>query len=344
MTLLEKSVCLFARINSSMLALSWRKQVALFTFLFWVATVLCSIPKGFDFNSFTLNQALEDFGVFLLFLAVWCGVYCHFHRTISLMWLLLLLSISLWQEEVNLLNKSYQVMNQWFGIEIGSQERQRGDVYALTAVALTLLGRLIFERGFKSFFRIHITAFLIIYTSFQIWVHYVFPYQMQQEILNQRMNYQKELTSTYEGRFFFQCDNLEIECYQWLGDEVPETVSSNPKLMDVVRSHAGVRMNTDGFIDHVPLDESTVFRGVDAQQKYIVTFFKNGDLQRVVYDRQYPAQVMTTITRPLLIFTTTFGMVWFFLGLAIVFMHQERVYRIKYGSAFIKSQGSRANV
>lgn len=328
-TLTDRYNRLDARLNSY----PWQLQVALFTAVFWVITVMCSVPNGTDIAGLTINQILEDFGVFLLFLGVWAGIYCHFKRNISFLWLILLLAISLWQEEVNLLNKAYQTINLWFDREITSAERQRGDVYTLGFVAVTLAARLIFEKGFRSFFRLHIGLFLICYTTFQGWVHYVFPYHMQYEIMAQRLEYQKEFTSTYPGRFEFMCGQRPIECFEWVGDDIPAEVSSNEHLMDIVRAHKDVSMNTEGYVGSVPLNDAEVFRGVDAAQKYLATYYKNNDLQRVVYDRIYPSQVMKHITRPLLIFATAFGMVWFFLGLGVVFFHQGRVYRIAYGTA-----------
>lgn len=327
-TLTDRYNRLDARLNTY----PWQLQVALFTVIFWVMTVMCSMPNGTDIAGLTIDQLLEDFGVFLLFLSIWCGVYCQFKRNISLLWLMLLLAISLWQEEVNLLNKVYQTMNLWFDRELITAERQRGDVYTVGLLATFLVARLIFEKGFRSFFRLHIGVFLVGYTAFQGWVHYVFPYHMQSEIMAQRLEYQKEFASTYPGRFEYMCARRPIECVEWVGDDIPGVVSNNEHLMDIVKAHADVVMNAEGFIGTVPMDDDDAFRGVDAAQKYLVTYYKNNDLNRVVYDYIYPASVMKHIARPLLIFTTTFGMIWFFIGLGVVFFHQSHVYRIAYGA------------
>lgn len=163
------------RMNSRLNAVTWQKQTLLCCTVFWLATITCSIPfTDGGLSHWSLNQCLEDFGVFLLFFSIWCGFFAHFERNITVPWLLLLLAIALWQEEVNLLNKAYQSINLWFGIEITSAERQRGDVTVLMIVGLSLLARF-FQKGFKSFFRIHITVFLLFFTCFQMWIHYTFP-------------------------------------------------------------------------------------------------------------------------------------------------------------------------
>jgi len=169
--------------NDQLNAVTWQMQTLLVCTVFWLATAVCSFPAtegGWD--AWSLYQCLEDFGVFLLFFSIWCGVYAHFQRSITPAWLLLLLAIALWQEEVNLFNNAYQAINLWFGHEIASAERQRGDVTVLMIVALTLLLRFV-TTGFKSFFRIHISVFLLFFTCFQMWLHYTFPYQMQSAIL-----------------------------------------------------------------------------------------------------------------------------------------------------------------
>src|SRR5690606_19107195 len=117
--------------------------------------------------------------------------------------------------------KAYQAMNLWFDIEITSAERQRGDVFMLLIITASLLARF-FQKGFKSIFRIHMAVFLVGFTAFQLWLHYTFPYQMQHAILDAYLEYQKEFTSTYEGRFQFQCEQGKWECYSWIGEDVPE--------------------------------------------------------------------------------------------------------------------------
>jgi hypothetical protein len=312
------------RMNSRLNAVTWQKQTLLCCTVFWLATITCSIPfTDGGLSHWSLNQCLEDFGVFLLFFSIWCGFFAHFERNITVPWLLLLLAIALWQEEVNLLNKAYQSINLWFGIEITSAERQRGDVTVLMIVGLSLLARF-FQKGFKSFFRIHITVFLLFFTCFQMWIHYTFPYRMQSAILAPYVDYQKEFTSTYEGRFRYQCDQGLWKCYSWEGDNIPDELRDNADLMGVIRSNEGIVMNTTGYIGQVASDEDTVFRGVDASQKFIATYYKNHDLNRVVINREFAQRAAEAVTRPLVVFSACFGMAWFFGGMMLVFMHQRR--------------------
>ncbi len=315
---------LITRMNCLLNTVTWQMQSLLLCTVFWIVTVASSIPfsEG-GIGALTLNQCLEDFGVFLLFFAVWCGLFAHFQKSITLPWLMLLLAVALWQEEVNLLNKTYQTINLWFDREIDSSERQRGDVTVLMLVSLSLLARF-FRPGFKSFFRIHISAFLLLYTLFQLWLHYTFPYQIQSAILEPQLNYQKEFTSTYEGRFQYQCDQGQWTCYSWEGDNIPSKLLQDEGLVQVIKSHAGVVMNTTGYIGTLSVPNDSVFRGVDAAQKYLITYFKNHDLNRVVIDHESPREAALVVTRPLVIFSTAFGMVWFFGGMMIVFMHQSR--------------------
>lgn len=315
---------LITRMNCRLNTVTWQMQSLLLCTVFWIATVASSIPfsEG-GIGALTLNQCLEDFGVFLLFFAVWCGLFAHIQKSITLPWLMLLLAVALWQEEVNLLNKTYQTINLWFGREIDSSERQRGDVIVLMLVSLSLLVRF-YRPGFKSFFRIHISAFLLLYTLFQLWLHYTFPYQIQSAILEPQLNYQKEFTATYEGRFQYQCDQGQWTCYSWKGDNIPSKLIQDEGLVQVIKSHAGVVMNTTGYIGTLSVPNDSVFRGVDAAQKYLITYYKNHDLNRVVIDHESPREAALVVTRPLVIFSTTFGMVWFFGGMMIVFMHQSR--------------------
>lgn len=315
---------LITRMNCLLNTVTWQMQSLLLCTVFWIVTVASSIPfsEG-GIGALTLNQCLEDFGVFLLFFAVWCGLFAPFQKSITLPWLMLLLAVALWQEEVNLLNKTYQTINLWFDREIDSSERQRGDVTVLMLVSLSLLARF-FRPGFKSFFRIHISAFLLLYTLFQLWLHYTFPYQIQSAILEPQLNYQKEFTSTYEGRFQYQCDQGQWTCYSWEGDNIPSKLLQDEGLVQVIKSHAGVVMNTTGYIGTLSVPNDSVFRGVDAAQKYLITYFKNHDLNRVVIDHESPREAALVVTRPLVIFSTAFGMVWFFGGMMIVFMHQSR--------------------
>ena len=314
----------FLRMTARLNAVTWQKQTLLCCTVFWLATVICSIPfTDGGLGKWSLNQCLEDFGVFLLFFAIWCGFFAHFSKTISLPWLLLLLAVALWQEEVNLFNKAYQSVNLWLGIEITSAERQRGDVTVLMIISLSLLARFL-KTGFKSFYRIHITVFLLFFTCFQLWIHYTFPYRIQSAILAPYVEYQKEFTSTYEGRFRYQCDQGLWKCYSWVDDRIPDELRDNADLMGVIRSHAGIVMNTTGYIGQMATDGDTVFRGVDASQKYIVTYYKNHDLNRVVINHEFAQRAAEAVTRPLVVFSACFGMAWFFGGMMLVFMHQRR--------------------
>ncbi len=305
---------------------TWPFQILLFCTAFWVITFVCSIPDGKGLEAFTLDQFLEDFGVFLLFLSLWVGVYAHFRKSISVKWLYLLLAVSLFQEELNLLNLGYQAINSLFGREIGASERQRGDVYTFAIVGLTLLIRFLMP-GFKSIFRIHITAFIIFYTLFQGWVHYVFPYQMKAAIVESQINFQKEFTSTYPGRFDYQCAKGLWDCYSWVGDEVPSALHEIPEIPALILSHKHVPMNTEGFMLFEPNEPGNIWEGVDPTKEFLLTFYKNNDLYRVVIDRQFPRNATAIVARPLVIFATVFGMVWFFGGMMIVLMHQSRFER-----------------
>lgn len=304
-------------------AVTWQRQTLLCCTVFWLATIGSSYPYlDGGLSVWSLNQCLEDFGVFLLFFGIWCGLYAHFQRNISLPWLLLIMAVAFWQEEINLFNKAYQSINLWFGHEITSAQRQRGDVTVLMVVSLSLLARFL-QPGFKSFFRIHITAFLLFFTCFQMWLHYTFPYQIQSAILGPYVELQKEFTSTYEGRFRYQCDQGLWKCYSWEGDNVPGWIQKDADLMGVIKSHEGIVMNTTGYIGTTaPADD--VFRGVDATQKFIVTYYKNHDLNRVVVNREHAQSAAAVVTRPLVIFSAAFGMVWYFGGLMLVLMHQRR--------------------
>lgn len=313
-----------SRMNDRLNSVTWQTQSLLVCTVFWITTIICSYPfSDGGWDAWSLDQCLEDFGVFLLFFSIWCGLFAHFKRNITLGWLAVLLATAIWQEEVNLLNKAYQAINMWFGHDIDSTERQRGDVTVLMIVALSLIARFT-QKGFKSFFRIYITAFLLFFTCFQIWLHYTFPYQMQTAILDAELAYQKEFTSTYEGRFRYQCDQGIWTCYSWEDDDIPTALRHDEGLMAVIRSHDGIIMNTTGYIGKIPNDDDTVFRGVDAQQKYIITYYKNHNLNRVVINHEMAKRAAQIVTHPLVVFSTTFGMAWFFGGMMVVFMHQSR--------------------
>ncbi|MFL1449381.1 hypothetical protein ACI77O_13370 [Pseudomonas tritici] len=304
-------------------AVTWQRQSLLCCTVFWLATLASSYPamEG-GLSAWSVNQCLEDFGVFLLFFSIWCGFYAHFERSASLPWLLMIMAVAFWQEEINLFNKIYQSINIWLDIEFTYRERQRGDVTMLMIISLSLLARFL-QPGFKSFFRIHITAFLLFFTCFQLWLHYTFPYQIQSAILAPYVEYQKEFSSTYEGRFRYQCDQGVWVCYSWEGDNIPDSLRTDADLMALIKSHDGIVMNTAGYVGNAEHAED-VFRGFSANQKFIVTYYKNHDLNRVVINHEFTERAVEVVTRPLVIFSASFGMVWFFGGLMIVLMHQRR--------------------
>lgn len=147
---------------------------------------------------------------------------------------------------------------------------------------------------------------------------------MQSAILDANLAYQKEFTSTYEGRFRYQCDKRMWSCYSWKGDAIPADLLKDEGLMAVIRSHDGIVMNTTGYIGQLPSDDDTVLRGVDARQKYIITYYKNHDLNRVGFNHEIAQRAAQTVTHPLVFFSTSFGMDWFFGGLMVVLMHQSK--------------------
>ena len=255
--------------------------------MFAVVSVLNSIPSDGSWRDLTLNQVLEDFGVFIFFMALWSGIYCHFRRTVDLTWLLIIFVVAIGQEEFNLWNKLWQQLCLLFGHEISSSERQRGDVFMMALVFGSLLVRFALG-GFKSFFRIHITFFICVFVTFQGWIHFIFPYYIQQHLLNERLTYQKELTATYEGRFRFQCDHLPITCFEWVGDAVPITSIakhvSTESITQVLQSVGNATTSLTGWLSVVDRGDVEVFRGVDANQKVLVTLYKNHELYRVVVD------------------------------------------------------------
>ncbi len=304
----------------------WQLQVPLFLLVYLVTCVTLSnaTPDG---ETITFLKLLEDLGVYVLFLALWTGVYAHFRRTISLGWLVAIAAMSLIQEEVNFLNMGYE----WFATLVGHTvlpaERQRGDVYTLAIVFTSLVGRFVFQRGFRSFMRIHITFFLLAYTAFLCCIHYLFAYYVQGELLQQRMLYQEELTATYPGRFKYQCETLPIKCFEWVGDEIPTEVLAAPSTRGILESIKTARMSVTGWLDVFPLadeEADSVLRGVEACQKVIVTAYKNENLYRVVFDELYPAHSLKVAKVGVLSFSTTFIAVWFFGGMYLVFMHQSR--------------------
>ncbi|MBM5458998.1 hypothetical protein H8F21_15630 [Pseudomonas sp. P66] len=304
----------------------WQLHVPLFLIVYLLAclTLTYATPDG---ETITFLKLLEDFGVYVLFLGLWIGVFAHFRRTMTFGWLVAIAAFSLFQEEVNFLNLGFKWFSSLVGHTVLPAERQRGDVFTLGIVFTTLIGRFIFQRGFRSFMRIHITFFLVAYTTFLCCIHYLFAYYIQGELLEQRMLYQKELTASYPGRFKYQCDQLPIKCFEWVGNEIPAEVLAAPSTGSIIESIKAVRMSVTGWLDVFPLpvDETdTVLRGVEASQKVIVTAYKNDQLYRVVFDEQYPAQSLKVAKVGVLSFSTTFIVVWFFGGMFLVFMHQAR--------------------
>ena len=96
-------------------ALPWQIQIPLFLCIFVAVGTFCSIPSETFPKGFTVNQALEDFGVFLLFTALWAGIYAHFRRDINIFWLVLLFAAALIQEEINIWNKLLFAFGDTFG-------------------------------------------------------------------------------------------------------------------------------------------------------------------------------------------------------------------------------------
>lgn len=319
-------------------AIPWQLHAPLFLVLFAIISVLNSIPSDGTWRDLTVNQVLEDFGVYIFFMALWSGIYCHFRKNIDLAWLLTIFVVALCQEEFNLWNKIWQQVCLLFGHAITSSERQRGDVYMVAIVFFSLLARLLLQKGFKSFFRIHITFFIFVFVSFQGWIHFIFPYYIQQHLLNERMTYQQELTATYEGRFRFQCDHLPIKCFEWVGAKaMPADLGKlvqAESIEQVVASIDDAASSLTGWLGVIDRGDVEVFRGVDANQKVLITLYKNHELYRVVVDDQYPTVAHHVVSSALLSFATPFALVWFFGGLWVVFMHQARVNRIRYGKQF----------
>jgi hypothetical protein len=322
MTLLTK---LSAAINKH----PWHIQTLFFYLLFLLVTLLCA-PRGLDFAGLTLNQFGEDFGVFALFLALWTGVYAFFRRTISIPELVVILCVALTVEELNLLNRMYVMVNELFDRAVPTAERQRGDVFTILAVAFALLVRS-FSHSFRSVFRIFITTYLILYASFQLLIHVTFPYVMQQAMIDPQLKYQIEFTSTYPGRFSYVCENEPKHCYEWQGNyasDIDQRLKDYPTILaeveGLVANHEGVLMNATGFIGTLPsADDDNVFIGVTPNRNYLLTFYRNGDLNRVVIDFEYLTHVGTVVSTPLVIFAGLFVTIWFFGGLAVVLMHQQ---------------------
>lgn len=304
----------------------WQLQIPLFLCIYLAVcmTLTFATPDG---EQITFLKALEDLGVYVLFLSLWTGVYAHFRREMTLAWLVVIAAFSLFQEEVNFLNLGYQAICWILGHVPTGEERQRGDVYTLALVFTSLILRFIVQRGFRSFMRIHITFFLVAYTTFLCCIHYLFAYYIQGELLTERMRYQEELTATYPGRFKYECERLPIKCFQWVGDEIPAEVLAAPSAQGILESIESSQMSVTGWLEVFPVtdDESeTVLRGVSASQKVIITAYKNDTLHRAVFDEQFPSHSLKVAKVGLLSFSTTFIAVWFFGGMHLVFMHQAR--------------------
>lgn len=304
----------------------WQLQIPLFLLVYLVACVTLTFATP-DGEKITLLKVLEDLGVYVLFLSLWIGVYAHFRREITLGWLVAIAVFSLFQEEVNFLNLGYEAICWMVGHVPTGEERQRGDVYTLALVFSSLIGRFIVQRGFRSFMRIHITFFLVAYTTFLCCIHYLFAYYIQGELLTERMRYQEELTATYPGRFKYECERLPIKCFQWVGNEIPAEVLAAPSAQGILDSIESSQMSVTGWLEVFPLSDNesdSVLRGVSASQKVIITAYKNETLHRAVFDEKYPTQSLKVAKVGLLSFSTTFIAVWFFGGMYLVFMHQAR--------------------
>lgn len=316
---------LSVRINQ----LSWQLQTFLFLGFFLFVTAMCA-PRGMDFAGLTVNQFLEDFGVFSLFLSLWSGVYALFRRNISVPALVAIFGVALFVEEFNLLNRIYFLISTMLGFEVTIEQRQRGDVISVLAVTAILLV-MCFRQNFRSVFRIFIAIFLTVYASFQVLIHMTFPYDMQRAMIAPQMDYQAEFASTYPGRFSFVCEQEGKDCYEWNGHEPGDIdpgllkyPNIHSEVIDLLARHEGVFMNTMGFVGTLPSeDDNDIFIGINSSRNYILTFYRNGDLNRVVLDFDYIPHVSAIVSRPLVIFSTAFVIVWFFGGLAVVLMHQQ---------------------
>lgn len=304
----------------------WQLQIPLFLLAYLIVcmTLTFATPDG---EEITVLKVLEDLGVYVLFLSLWTGVYAHFRREMTLAWLVGIAAFSLFQEEVNFLNLGYEAISWMVGHVPTGEERQRGDVYTLALVFTSLIGRFIFQRGFRSFMRIHITFFLVAYTTFLCCIHFLFAYYIQGELLTERMRYQEELTATYPGRFKYECERLPIKCFQWVGNEIPTEVLAAPSAQGILDSIESSQMSVTGWLEVFPatdVESDTVLRGVSASQKVIITAYKNDTLHRAVFDEKYPSHSLKVAKVGLLSFSTTFIAVWFFGGMYLVFMHQAR--------------------
>lgn len=317
-------------------ALPWQIQIPLFLCIFVAVGTFCSIPSETFPSGFTVNQALEDFGVFLLFTALWAGIYAHFRRDINIFWLLALFAAALVQEEINVWNKLLFALGDTFGYEMTSRERQRGDVFMLALIAVTLLVRLVLDRRFKSFMRLHITFFLFAFVSFQLMIHFVFAYNLQGAVIEQRQKYLQEVVATYTDRFDYLCQQDHLMGFEFSDKPDAEVLKVAPSVVDVLNKSKDSPLYVTSWLE-VAKPSGEIFRGVDANAKVLVALYHEGSENRMVVDTEFPITLHKIISTSLLTFATPFGLVWFFGGMHLVLFHQARVYRMKYGSLFRKS-------
>lgn len=242
----------------------WQLQIPVFLFVYLAVCVTLTFATP-DGEQITFLKVLEDLGVYVLFLSLWTGIYAHFRREMTLGWLAAIAAVSLFQEEVNFLNLGYEGICWMVGHVPTGEERQRGDVYTLALVFTSLILRFIAQRGFRSFMRIHITFFLVAYTTFLCCIHYLFAYYIQGELLTERMRYQEELTATYPGRFKYECERLPIKCFQWVGNEIPAEVLAAPSAQGILESIESSKMSVTGWLEVFPATDNesdTVLRGL----------------------------------------------------------------------------------
>jgi hypothetical protein len=104
-------------------------------------------------------------------------------------------------------------------------------------------------------------------------------------------------------------------------------------IKQVVAENVDEPLFATTWIEVVKPNKET-FRGVDANQKILAALFHEGSQNRFVVDDQFTSKLHDLISTSLLMFSTPFGVVWFFGGMFLIFFHQSRVYRRKYGSEY----------
>lgn len=316
-------------------AIPWQLQIPLFLAAFVVTGLICAIPNDTFPHGLLLNDALENFGVFLLFTALWCGIYAHVGREINLFSLVVIFAVALCQEELNIWNWLLRVIGEPLGYVMTSRERQRGDVFMLTLVFASLLLRLVLQKDFRSFFRIHITFFLVAFTMFQILIHYVFAYQFQSAILDQRLNYLREVAVTAADRSDYLCRTEQLTCFTFRGSPPAHITGLSTALKGVLDLSSEAPLYATNWIEVIqPSDDIT--RGVNATQKVLFALFHENEENRLVIDRSFATHTHNLVAGSLLTYYTLRPRLVFW-GMFLVLFHQNRVYRRKYGAEYRRS-------